>query len=206
MLLIAVESLVASLLEDFNMATGRIEKTWRSSLCCLLSVITVLNQICLSVEDGRQMLGKSVEDTGGLNVKNLDGTTDRRTFVDDVYVTDNKQDPVSPEMLGGIIIQHESQKLSARLRWLSNDEIGITNMQVRYELLRHSAWSGRPVLTDLPSYWWVHQDHHHCVLTNVQRLFFFFFFLFFILSFKSHCLYRVYTCSGYYGLSPKELS
>lgn len=112
------------------MATGRTEKMWRNSLCWLISVITVLSQICVSVSDDRQRMGKSVDEPGKLNVRNLDGTPDRRTFVDEGYVTDNKQDPVSPEMLGGIIIQHESQKLSARLRWLSNDEIGITNMQV----------------------------------------------------------------------------
>lgn len=112
------------------MATGRTEKMWRNSLCWLISVITVFSQICVSVEDDRQRIGKSVDEPGKLNVRNLDGTTDRRTIVDEGYVTDNKQEPVSPEMLGGIIIQHESQKLSARLRWLSNDEIGITNMQV----------------------------------------------------------------------------
>jgi len=112
------------------MATGRTEKMWRNSLCWLISVITVLSQICVSVSDDRHRMGKSVDEPGKLNVRNLDGTPDRRTFVDEGYVTDNKQDPVSPEMLGGIIIQHESQKLSARLRWLSNDEIGITNMQV----------------------------------------------------------------------------
>ncbi|XP_076463028.1 VWFA and cache domain-containing protein 1-like [Babylonia areolata] len=117
------------------MATRRIEKTWKNSVWWLLSVITVFIQISVSVEDGRQMIGNSVDESGELNVRNLDGTTDRRTSVDDGYVTDNKQDPVSPEMLGGIIIQHESQKLSARLRWLSNDEIGITNMQAIFDSL-----------------------------------------------------------------------
>ncbi|KAL8604767.1 hypothetical protein ACOMHN_017726 [Nucella lapillus] len=116
------------------MATRRIEKTWRNSVWWLLSVVTMFVQISVSVEDGRQMIGSSVDESGELNVRNLDGTTDRRTF-DDGYVTDNKQDPVSPEMLGGIIIQHESQKLSARLRWLSNDEIGITNMQAIFDSL-----------------------------------------------------------------------
>ena len=36
----------------------------------------------------------------------------------------------STDPLGVMSIQHESQRLSARLRWLSNDELGITNMQV----------------------------------------------------------------------------
>jgi hypothetical protein len=111
--------------------TEHTKKMWRTSMCYFLSVITVFSQFSLTLQEGRNVLGKGIDDPDKLNVKNLDGTTDRRTSYDDGYsVTDNKQDPVSPEMLGGIITQHESQKLAARLRWLSNDEIGITHMQV----------------------------------------------------------------------------
>ena len=112
------------------MATGHSEKIWGNSLCWILSVITVFSQVCVTVEESRQTVLKSVQNASKLNVRNLDGSPDRRTSEGDGYVTDHKQDPVSPEMLGGIIIQHESQDLSARLRWLSNDEIGITKMQV----------------------------------------------------------------------------
>lgn len=112
------------------MASARRESV-RNLLCLQTTVIIIFSRICVSYEDEHKWIGPNFDDAGKIKLRNLDATTDHRTFeFDDGYVTDNRQDPVSPEMLGGIIIQHESQKLSARLRWLSNDEIGITNMQV----------------------------------------------------------------------------
>lgn len=115
----------------FNMASGRRENMMRTLFCLHLSVMFFCNHICASQEEDTKWVDEHVDDSRKIKLRNLDETTDRRTLdLDDGYVTDNRQDPVNPEMLGGIIIQHESQKLSARLRWLSNDEIGITNMQV----------------------------------------------------------------------------
>lgn len=119
------------------MASGRNENMRRHFLCWHLSVIFCLYQICASLGDEHKWIGKTVNESSHLKLKNLDATTERRTFEydEDGYVTDNKQDPISPELLGGIVIQHEAQKLSARLRWLSNDEIGITNMQAIFDSL-----------------------------------------------------------------------
>ena len=66
---------------------------------------------------------------GGLSLKDLadsEGLT--KLFASDGYFTDTSQENVKP--FGGIKIQYEAQKLSASLRWISNDEIGVTTMQV----------------------------------------------------------------------------
>ena len=66
---------------------------------------------------------------GGLSLKDLadsEGLT--KLFASDGYFTDTSQEDLKP--FGGIKIQYEAQKLSASLRWLSNDEIGVTTMQV----------------------------------------------------------------------------
>lgn len=68
--------------------------------------------------------------TSGLNLKDLgDGDSLTKLFASDGYFTDTRQDEVKP--FNGISIQNEAQKLSANLRWLSNEEIGVTTMQVK---------------------------------------------------------------------------
>lgn len=44
---------------------------------------------------------------------------------------DTTQEDADPLKLGGIRLREEAKKLSARLRRLSNEEMGITTMQVR---------------------------------------------------------------------------
>ena len=72
---------------------------------------------------------------GGLSLKDLtDGEGLTKLFASDGYFRDTSQEEVKP--FGGINIQYEAQKLSASLRWLSNDEIGVTTMQVCHLHLR----------------------------------------------------------------------
>ena len=113
------------------MATFSSIMTWKYIVKVFISVIILCNQAGLAFQEGRQIKKNVVDEHEKVNVQHLDGIGDRRKYVENPYSIDPQQDPVSPEMLGGIIIQHESQKLSAQLRWLSNDEIGITVMQVR---------------------------------------------------------------------------
>lgn len=71
---------------------------------------------------------KKLKETG-LTLKDL-GNSDSLTklFASDGYFTDTTQEKVKP--FNGISIQNEAQKLSANLRLLSNEEIGVTTMQV----------------------------------------------------------------------------
>ena len=51
----------------------------------------------------------------------------------DGYSFDVEQEPTYPRQMGGINIKEEARKLATKLRILSNEEMGITSMQVRYD-------------------------------------------------------------------------
>lgn len=73
--------------------------------------------------------------SGRLHLRNLGEKDAHHDHVhtrasDDGYSPDTRQETPNPTVFGGIKIEHEARKLSARLRWLSNEEIGITKMQV----------------------------------------------------------------------------
>lgn len=74
---------------------------------------------------------------GGLSLKDLtDSEVLTELFANDGYFRDTSQEDVKP--FDGINIQYEAQKLSASLRWLSNDEIGVTTMQAVYDTLPYT--------------------------------------------------------------------
>ena len=83
---------------------------------------------------------------GHINLRNIDLASTKRKLgggitVDSAkegYSTDTRQDFKPYPGVAGVKIQQESQKLSSRFRWLSNEEIGIVNMQVRLTLM--SKW------------------------------------------------------------------
>lgn len=60
-----------------------------------------------------------------------------KDLYDDGYYRDNslsKQEAINPKDFGGIIIEHQAQRLSAHLRRLTNEEIGVTTMQVNINI------------------------------------------------------------------------
>ncbi|KAK3089856.1 hypothetical protein FSP39_007106 [Pinctada imbricata] len=111
--------------------------TSRTLLCYfvnyLVIYLSVWNQI-VSTEDSEWLKGIK---PGKLRLKNL-GERDKsfsKLLSDDGYFADTRQEKPDPKVLGGVHIDHEAQQLSAQLRWLSNEEIGITNMQAIYDSL-----------------------------------------------------------------------
>lgn len=97
----------------------------------LLRLDTILVLLLISVNT--RVTSKDWSDNdigrGGLSLKELtdsEGLT--KLIASDGYFTDTSQETVKP--FGGINIKYEAQKLSASLRWISNDEIGVTKMQV----------------------------------------------------------------------------
>ena len=94
----------------------------------------LLLRILLIISASQGVISKDWHDDdigrGGLSLKELadsEGLT--KLFASDGYFMDTSQEKVKP--FGGINIKYEAQKLSASLRWISNDEIGVTTMQVR---------------------------------------------------------------------------
>ncbi|XP_046344826.2 VWFA and cache domain-containing protein 1-like [Haliotis rufescens] len=110
------------------------------SLPLIVHVILLFYFIGFSYQDDHNWIGKSPGGSGRIKLRNFDTKHQRRTveITDEGYLTDNRQETVSPKQLGGIVIQAESEKLSAGLRWLSNDEIGITKMQAIFDSLPYS--------------------------------------------------------------------
>ncbi|XP_055956054.1 VWFA and cache domain-containing protein 1 [Patella vulgata] len=116
-------------------------KDWHVDFIQLwLSVLLLMHRVDFTLQDDNNWIGNNGVNSDRIKLRNLGARHHRRTADtdNDGYVTDNRQENVSPKMLGGIVIQHESQKLSARLRWLSNDEIGITTMQAIYDSLPYT--------------------------------------------------------------------
>ena len=56
----------------------------------------------------------------------------QETIDDVLYDFDTSQEDPDPLKLGGISISEEAKKLSLKLRQISNDEIGVTTIQVEY--------------------------------------------------------------------------
>ncbi|CAG5123242.1 unnamed protein product, partial [Candidula unifasciata] len=109
--------------------------------CLLLILAVLLNVTCSVLSDTPQWLDPLASHGKRIHLRNIDlssspieeneksdySTSD--LVEDEGYLTDTRQEAVNPGNIGGVVIQQASQDLSARLRWLSNDEIGITNMQ-----------------------------------------------------------------------------
>ncbi|KAH3694838.1 hypothetical protein DPMN_082279 [Dreissena polymorpha] len=57
-------------------------------------------------------------------------------FASDGYLTNPEQEKVAP--FGGIQVENEAKKLAARLRLISNEEIGVTKMQLIYDQLPYN--------------------------------------------------------------------
>lgn len=90
--------------------------------------------------------------SGRLHLRNLGEKDDHHDHVhtrasDDGYSPDTRQETPNPTVFGGIKIEHEARKLSARLRWLSNEEIGITKMQAIYDSLPYEKKNHDPINT-----------------------------------------------------------
>lgn len=115
----------------FNMATCR-PKCNRSLLCVLIYLFIFTFDVQTVSENVKWLKNLS---SGRLHLRNLGEKDDHHDHVhtrasDDGYSPDTRQETPNPTVFGGIKIEHEARKLSARLRWLSNEEIGITKMQV----------------------------------------------------------------------------
>lgn len=95
-------------------------------------VLTILNQFTISIQTDLDWLRKGHKESNKISLRDVDGQERKQLmFSDESYYLDNRQVHVDPKQLGGIVIQDEAQKISAHLRWLSNEEIGVTKMQVR---------------------------------------------------------------------------
>ena len=57
----------------------------------------------------------------------------------DGYAFDTRQEAVDPRKMGGIRIENEARRLSSKLRRLSNNEIGVTAMQVSVYIIFRSG-------------------------------------------------------------------
>ena len=103
--------------------------TSRTLLCYCVNIF-FLYFIDLTVTQDEHWL-KDVN-SGKVHLKHLGehGKSVPSLLNEDGYFADTRQEKPDPHVLGGVHIEHEAQKLSAQLRWLSNEEIGITNMQV----------------------------------------------------------------------------
>ncbi|CAL1540838.1 unnamed protein product [Lymnaea stagnalis] len=113
----------------------------------LIIIILCISHTCLVLSEKQQWIDPSNHHAGRINLRNIDltdldpsakrkiGGLSSSDSEDTEYLTDTRQEAVNPTDMGGVIIQQASQDLSARLRWLSNDEIGITNMQAIYDSL-----------------------------------------------------------------------
>lgn len=61
---------------------------------------------------------------------------------DDEGAYDTTEDTVDPKKIGGVLIKEEAKKLGSKLRVLSNEEIGVMDMQVKslMHLVYHLAF------------------------------------------------------------------
>lgn len=98
----------------------------------LFRLVCVVVLCCLScASDPKRTRDVNDRTQGKVSLHNI-GEQDRLAkLLDDGYFTDTRQDAVSPKILGGIDIAKEASKISMQLRWITNQEIGITDMQVR---------------------------------------------------------------------------
>ncbi|XP_061168196.1 VWFA and cache domain-containing protein 1-like [Saccostrea echinata] len=127
------------------MATRR-PKCNQSLLCILIYLFTFTFDVQTVSENVKWLKNIS---SGRLQLRNL-GEKEDKVYTglnDDGYFPDTRQETPDPSVLGGIKIKHEAQKLSARLRWLSNEEIGITKMQAIYDSLPYEKKEQDPKST-----------------------------------------------------------
>lgn len=90
--------------------------------------------VSLTYTSARKLkLKRDLHNYGSLN--SIDHAALKALFGEDGYFSDTRQDTVDPSVLGGIRLQIEASKLSAKLRWISNEELGITHMQAIYDSL-----------------------------------------------------------------------
>ncbi|KAL3869969.1 hypothetical protein ACJMK2_042589 [Sinanodonta woodiana] len=127
--------------------------TWRKEqpICDLFSVKLICFLIVFVVQvssqdtnDLKDWLKNGLNGAGRITIGDVDSNDDlSKLFTQDGYFTDLDiiQDLPNIKALGGINIEHEAQKLSARLRWLSNEEIGVTAMQAIYDSLPYTEKS-----------------------------------------------------------------
>ncbi|KAL4236844.1 VWFA and cache domain-containing protein 1 [Mactra antiquata] len=109
------------------MATARVGQVRPFSLSTRIMKFVILWSIFMCVKCANDWDSNTSKGTN-INIKKL--------FSEDGYFTDTSQDEVKP--FNGIDIQVEAQKLSANLRWLSNEEIGVTKMQMIYDSLPYT--------------------------------------------------------------------
>ncbi|XP_064604512.1 VWFA and cache domain-containing protein 1-like [Liolophura sinensis] len=76
-----------------------------------------------SLEPGAKKPGKQNDSPYGVFTQIADG----------FYLTDGRQDKVNPQAFGGIIMSEEARRVATRLRYLSNEEIGVLEMQGIYD-------------------------------------------------------------------------
>lgn len=130
------------------MATCR-PKCNRSLLCVLIYLFIFTFDVQTVSENVKWLKNLS---SGRLHLRNLGEKDDHHDHVhtrasDDGYSPDTRQETPNPTVFGGIKIEHEARKLSARLRWLSNEEIGITKMQAIYDSLPYEKKNHDPINT-----------------------------------------------------------
>jgi hypothetical protein len=115
------------------MATVRVGQSRSVPLSTVLLRYFVFLYVCSAVKCVKDWDSNKLKGTG-LTLKDL-GNSESLTklFASDGYFTDTTQEKVKP--FNGISIQNEAQKLSANLRLVSNEEIGVTTMQVQYFLI-----------------------------------------------------------------------
>jgi hypothetical protein len=98
---------------------------------CNQRVIFILSVVLISLTSIKSQKLKSKRDLYNYgNLNDIDHEALKALFGEDGYFSDTRQDRVDPSILGGIRLQVEASKLSAKLRWISNEELGITHMQV----------------------------------------------------------------------------
>ncbi|KAI8786640.1 VWFA and cache domain-containing protein 1, partial [Biomphalaria glabrata] len=104
--------------------------------CVLILGVLLISYNCEVLSDN-QWLDLPNHRAGRINIRNVDLDPSKRKINDVLtpdskvteYLTDTRQETANPSDIGGIIIQQASKDLSTRLRWLTNYEIGITDMQ-----------------------------------------------------------------------------
>ncbi|KAK0046626.1 VWFA and cache domain-containing protein 1 isoform X1 [Biomphalaria pfeifferi] len=110
--------------------------------CVLILGVLLISYNCEALSDN-QWLDLPNHRAGRINIRNVDLDPSKRKINDVLtpdskvteYLTDTRQENANPSDIGGIIIQQASKDLSTRLRWLTNYEIGITDMQAIYDSL-----------------------------------------------------------------------
>lgn len=82
------------------------------------------------------------------------------------YVFDLSQEEADPRQMGGIHIREEARKLALKFRKLSNEEIGVTAMQVGNLVFRNCAFLFQLQLTILLSL----EDRLHLLVASFNFL------------------------------------